>query len=614
MQFSLSSGWRDRGGALLASLATAAVFAASPVSAETVILGSPSALYSFDTSTGATTAFGAAVRGNVTGWAAPRPIRQIPDGSLVCTADSAGAYCVNASTKALVGAVSTALSMPYGWDVSQDGKRLVSSSVVTLNGSNVQGAKIVNLQTGADIASLGLETYAVAVSPSSATASLLAMDVSDTSAIFQGKIPYLIATVDLSNGAITKSVPLKAADGTRLYGPWALHGIADTGSAGAANYVIWNKGGTVMVVSADGIVTKSVAAPGVNTLSLSQDGTVAFAATGTKAQRISLANGTVTNDYVDGQVTSASVSAAGDVLYTAGPVGGLPASTVGTWSLASGTLSSRQATSDAAITTVAAVPAVRRLATPEVGWWWEPANGGTGFSIECSSSNGRCFIGDFTYNTAGQAVWYVTSCALTTSNTCTGPIDEYRNGISLGGAYQAPTATPGAGGTMTVAFTSSTTATVTVTGRPSFSIQRYAINGTSISAPPAFAPQAGWWWSADEGGRGWFVETQNSVVQSGTTYGQAFVAGYMYETTGRPVWYIAQGLYTSVGTFGGSIPLFEATLTEFSGGPPLSGGAGTGLVVAGGRGMATIQFTSATTGSIRLPNGRSVAITRFAVP
>lgn len=594
----------------LAALAVAAG-AAGPVQAETLVLGAPAALYTFDTASGATSPLGFTVRGNVTGWAAPRPIRQTADGSLVCTADSAGAYCINAQTKALAGTVTTAFSQPYGWDVGQDGRRLIAAGTFLINGSNQPGLKIVDLATAGDVATLALETYAVAVSPSGATATALVQDATDTAGIFAGKIPYMLATIDLATGAVSRTVPLRAADGSRLYGPWSLHGLADTGSG---TFALWNKGATVMVVSADGAVIKSIAASGVNALTLSGDGTTAYVATGTRAQRLSLTSGTVIADYVDGQVTSVTVSAAGDQLYTAGPIGGLPAATVGTWSVATGSLSSRQAASDPAITTVSAKPALRRLTTPEAGWWWNPSAGGTGFSIECSARTNKCFVGDFTYLSSGQAVWYVTSCELTSANTCTGTIDAYRGGITLGGTFQAPTGTAGAAGTMTIAFTTSTTATVTLTGRAPFQITRFAINGTSISAAPSFAPENGWWWNADEGGRGWFIETQNQVVQSGTTYGQLYLAGYMYETDGRAVWYLSQGLYTSVATFGGAIPLFEGALTEFAGGPPLTGGSGAGMSVVGSRGAVTVQFASATSGTIRLPNGRTIAITRFAVP
>lgn len=587
----------------------------SAAQAETLYLASPNSLYSFDTDSGGSTAF-AVPRGSVSAWSVPRPLRVTADGLLVCTADDLGPACYDTSTKQLRSSVQTSgFSTPWAWDVSQTGSRLVSASRVTgAQGSQVPGLRIVNATTGADVATLPLETYAVAVSPSGTTATALAYDVSDTAGAFAGKLPLMLATIDLETGALTRSVPVRDTAGARLYGGWALAGMVDTG---ASSFVVWNRAASesVMVIGADGTLRNRVAIGGVSNVVLSQDGGTGFAVgNGTKATRFSVATGAVTYEFTDPGTTGVTVPTRGDVIYTAGPLGGLPSASVLTWSLQNGAMVSRRPTSDAAVTSIAAVPAVRRLSAPETGWWWDPANGGTGFSIECSATSGRCFIGDFTYNSAGQAVWYVTSCALTSTNTCSGPIDEYRGGITLSGSYQAPTSTPGAAGTMTVAFQSATTATVSVTGRSTFAIQRYPINGTSISAPPAFAPQSGWWWSADEGGRGWFIETQNSVVQAGTTYGQAFLAGYMYETTGRSVWYIAQGLYTSVGTFGGSIPLFENTLNEFAGGPPLSGGSNSGLTVAGARGTLSVQFTSSTTGSLRLPNGRSVAITRFPIP
>ena len=44
---------------------------------------------------------------------------------------------------------------------------------------------------------------------------------------------------------------------------------------------------------------------------------------------------------------------------------------------------------------------------------------------------------------------------------------------------------------------------------------------------PSFVPENGWWWNADESGRGFCIELKNNF---------AFIAGYMYEAEGRPVW------------------------------------------------------------------------------
>jgi hypothetical protein len=48
--------------------------------------------------------------------------------------------------------------------------------------------------------------------------------------------------------------------------------------------------------------------------------------------------------------------------------------------------------------------------------------------------------------------------------------------------------------------------------------------------PKANQPEAGWWWNKDESGRGFFLEWQG---------GQLFMAGYMYDDAGNPIWYLS---------------------------------------------------------------------------
>ncbi|MFX8957423.1 hypothetical protein ABTN31_18890, partial [Acinetobacter baumannii] len=42
-------------------------------------------------------------------------------------------------------------------------------------------------------------------------------------------------------------------------------------------------------------------------------------------------------------------------------------------------------------------------------------------------------------------------------------------------------------------------------------------------------PQTGWWWSANEPGRGYSIEARNNGL---------FLAAYMYSSSGPSVWYV----------------------------------------------------------------------------
>ncbi len=590
-------------------LGLASLLGAAPGSAETLYLGSPTALYSFDTVSGTTTAF-ATPGGTATGWKAPRPVRVSVDGATVCTADNAAVTCYDTNTKALKARVATTISGPYGWDMSQDGRTLVAASIVgdAASGGTTSGVRVVDISTGAVKASLALDTYAVAVGPSGTTVTVMAIDPTDGSNLLQGRLPFNLVKLDLATGATISTTPLRDAAMAKITGPWSLYGLVDTGSG----YVLWNADATaaVRLISADGVQQRQVAAPSVNMLTVSADGVTAYMANGSKAYSLNLATAQLAAEYLDNQAASVSVKADGSALYVAGPQGGLPAATIVTWATATNTVAARQAVSDAEVTSVAAVPALRRLPMPTNGWWYATARSGSGYSIEFQGDKG--FIGSFTYDAAGKPIWLVTSCTLTLANVCSGTLNQFAGGVTLGGTYQPPTFLGAPYGTMTITFTASDRAKLAWPGHE-IDIVRFPIDGAAgISAAPSWAPETGWWWSPTEGGRGFFIESQGAISLSGATYSNLFLAGYMYESDGRSTWYTSQSLYSSIGTLGGAIPYFQGQLTEFAGGPPISGTA-IGMSVAGIRGSITIQFPTRTTATLTLPNGRNVSLIRFAI-
>ena len=106
-------------------------------------------------------------------------------------------------------------------------------------------------------------------------------------------------------------------------------------------------------------------------------------------------------------------------------------------------------------------------------------------------------------------------------------------------------------------------------------------------------PDTGWWWSAAEPGTGYFVEVQGS---------SAFLSAYMYNDAGRATWYIASG------AFAGGV--FTGSLQEFWGGQSM-GGSWRQADLAADRGQVTLRSTGTGTGTLTLPSGRQVALTRF---
>ena len=174
-------------------------------------------------------------------------------------------------------------------------------------------------------------------------------------------------------------------------------------------------------------------------------------------------------------------------------------------------------------------------AAPESGWWWNPQQGGRGFSIEIQGDT--LFMAGYLYESDGRATWLASSGLLQTATFYQGRFQAFSNGQALVGNYQAPTG-PTDAGAVSVQFTDDTHATLTWPGG-TIPIERYRFS----SAPePILQPQTGWWWNPNESGRGFFIEVQGD---------QMFAAGYMYDAAGNPIWYASGGAMASLGTYQG---------------------------------------------------------------
>jgi CubicO group peptidase (beta-lactamase class C family) len=228
---------------------------------------------------------------------------------------------------------------------------------------------------------------------------------------------------------------------------------------------------------------------------------------------------------------------------------------------------------------------------PQAGWWWNPAESGRGYAMEFRG--GQIFFASFLYNDDGTPRWLAANGAMTNSTSYTGNLSQYSGGQTLGGSYQAPSSQQTIGG-VSINFTSPTTATLVWPGG-STPIQRFEFaTGGLAGGPAAGMPETGWWWNPLEGGRGFYVEVQGSAL---------LFSGYMYDANGQSVWYSSEGQMQSPGAYQGE--LFES-----AGGQTLSGGykMPTGTI---DRGPVTIQFSDQQNGTLTLPTGQQVPLTRF---
>ena len=108
----------------------------------------------------------------------------------------------------------------------------------------------------------------------------------------------------------------------------------------------------------------------------------------------------------------------------------------------------------------------------------------------------------------------------------------------------------------------------------------------------AIIPENGWWWSANESGRGFNIEVQNNSL---------FFAAFAYEPNGAPTWLTAGGTMSSDRDFSGS-------LTKFSSGQCF--GCSYSAPVSSPAGNLTLRFTSSQEAVLTI-NGTSISVKRF---
>ncbi len=136
----------------------------------------------------------------------------------------------------------------------------------------------------------------------------------------------------------------------------------------------------------------------------------------------------------------------------------------------------------------AALPA--RAFTPESGFYWNAAEPGTGYNLEIQDN--FFALTAYVFASDGRPQWYTATGTLSGNARYTGVLDGFTGGQCIGCPYRAPTAQLGAGGAITLAFTSETRATLTVGGR-TLTIERFDFYLTRGQADPKTELMLGEW-------------------------------------------------------------------------------------------------------------------------
>ena len=229
---------------------------------------------------------------------------------------------------------------------------------------------------------------------------------------------------------------------------------------------------------------------------------------------------------------------------------------------------------------------------PQTGWWWNATQDGRGFGIEVRGNT--MFMSGYLYDDTGHATWVVSAGPVALDGSLfNNTLYHVSNGQTLTGAYKAP-APVTLDGQITLSFTDARNGTLIWPGG-SIPIVRFdTIIGSGNGTTPAFVPENGWWWNESESGRGFFMEFKNNY---------AFIAGYMYEAGGQPVWYVAEGPMATPQSF--SSKWYQA-----GNGQTLTGPYKKPSLVNLNVGIVSIVFQDAANALLELPGGRKVAVTR----
>jgi hypothetical protein len=236
------------------------------------------------------------------------------------------------------------------------------------------------------------------------------------------------------------------------------------------------------------------------------------------------------------------------------------------------------------------------------GLWWNQNESGWGIGL--TQRRNVVFGAWYTYDAVGNPKWYVaSSCAMPagvtgTSGTCSGTLYQVSGPIFFGTTFNPALANVVSVGTLTIAFQDANTAmmTYTVNGQSrTIPITRTLFQTGSI--PPAI-DYTDLWYNPTEAGWGMTVAQQ---------YGMMFLAWYVYNGTGNPVWYVAPACVVSGSSCTGDV--YSTT------GPPLGPTFNPASVRASSVGTVTVNFLDANNASLNYTvNGVSgqKAITRDA--
>jgi subtilase family serine protease len=271
---------------------------------------------------------------------------------------------------------------------------------------------------------------------------------------------------------------------------------------------------------------------------------------------------------------------------TPGPTdltGGLPGYTVGPgYDLATG-LGSIDVANLLANWSTGTTGTAASLPGPLSGLWYNPNESGWGIGF--TQRRNIVFATWFTYDSSGNPKWYVaSSCAMPAGNTgasgtCSGSLYEVSGPTFFGTAFDPTRVNVAMVGSLTVNFQNANAATMSYTvngqSRTVGIVRQLFQAGTTLPA----VDYTDLWWNSNESGWGLLVTHQ---------YGVMFLAWFVYDSNGKPVWYVASDCIVAGSGCAGTV--YRVI------GPPFGPSFDANQVHATAAGTVTLSFPDANDG------------------
>jgi len=213
------------------------------------------------------------------------------------------------------------------------------------------------------------------------------------------------------------------------------------------------------------------------------------------------------------------------------------------------------------------------------GLWWNPSESGWG--IHFTQRRNILFAAWYTYDASGNPKWYVASnCTMpqaASTGTCTGTLYEVNGPVFFGTSFNPSLVNVSTAGSLSVNFTDVNNATMTYTAGTqtrTVTITRQVFRNGAVPA----VDYTDLWYNANESGWGMAISHQSDVM---------FLAWYVYDSGGKPFWYVAPACAVSGSGCSGS--LYRTT------GPALGPTFNPNQVQAFQVGSAIVSFIDANT-------------------